>query len=94
MINTPREAIDIVKAREITAGWIAMGSPNITAFATGHPGWVEGGLIAELEAEITYVYASPGHFDADESVKDLGTADQNIADLEAVIALVKSGDAR
>lgn len=82
--------LDLAKARSIAAGWIAPSNPNLTAFATGHPDWDTSGLIAELEFEIDYVNRRPEHFDADETVHDIGTPAQNIEELRSLIWFVRT----
>jgi hypothetical protein len=63
-------------AKGIAAGWIS--SSNIGFLRLNSTGTVTPDLFAEIDAEIRVVKSSPQHFDADETVKDLGTAAQNV----------------
>lgn len=69
-------------ARAIAAGWHS--SRNIGFLRFSSTGTISKELRAEIDAEIRTVMAAPQNFDVDETVKDLGTAKQNIAMLRCL----------
>jgi hypothetical protein len=74
-------------AKGISAGWIATDNEGFTLF--NGTGEITDDLPIEIQSEIAYVKASPQNFDADETVKDLGTAGQNVRMLDELLTYVR-----
>jgi len=74
-------------AKAIAARWIS--ARNVGFLAFNGTGTITDDLEVEITSEKAYVQSHPEHFDADESVKDLGTAAQNIRKLDALLTYAR-----
>jgi hypothetical protein len=79
-------------AKAISAGWMA---PDNDAFnQLNGTGTITDDLVFEIDAEKEYVRLNPQNFDADETVNDLGTADQNLRQLRELLTYVEKHGTR
>ena len=74
-------------ARTIAASWHS--SQNIGFLRLSSSGAITDELDLEIQYEKSYVQRHPENFDMDESVKDLGTAAQNVRMLDELLTSVR-----